>query len=45
VLRFDPLLCAAQQCAVRFEGNLVYSDKGHFSHAGGVALIRHLPID
>jgi len=45
VLRFDPLLCAAQQCAVRFEDNLVYSDKGHFSHAGGVALIRHLPIN
>jgi peptidoglycan/LPS O-acetylase OafA/YrhL len=45
VLRFDPLLCDAQRCAVRYEGALVYSDKGHLSHAGGVALMRHLPIE
>ena len=44
VLRFDPLLCTQERCAVELEGSIVYRDEGHFSHAGSIAVARRMQL-
>jgi peptidoglycan/LPS O-acetylase OafA/YrhL len=44
VLRFDPLLCNAQRCAVELDGAIVYRDEGHFSHEGSISVARRMQL-
>ena len=44
VVRFDPVLCTAQSCAVELDGAIVYRDEGHFSHEGSIAVAKRMQL-